>query len=227
MIPTYHKDIYQNTQEWLDLRLGLLTASNMKKVITPKTLEPANNDTMRAFAYSIAAQRAACFAEPQYESWDMQRGHLEEPIAIEMYCTNYADVERCGFITNTFDGAKIGYSPDGLVGDDGLIEVKSRGQELQFGTFVKNAVPCDFLVQIQTGLLVSRRRWCDFISYSNGMPLFVKRVEANPDVHDKILKAATAFELEVQDCLEAYKQNTKGVPVAPLRVFETGDEITL
>jgi hypothetical protein len=46
-------------------------------------------------------------------------------------------------------------------------------------------------------------------------------------VHDKILKAATAFELEVQDCLEAYKQNTKGVPVAPLRVFETGDEITL
>ncbi len=106
--------------------------------------------------------------------------------------------EKCGFITNDKWGFTIGYSPDGLVGTEGLIEGKSRKQKFQVETFIVNVagdtVPADFLIQVQTGLLVSERLWCDFLSYSGGLPL--ARIRAYPDeqIQEAILDAADAFE---------------------------------
>jgi len=77
---------------------------------------------------------------------------------------------------------------DGLVGKDGLIEIKSRIQKHQIKTIIDDEVPLEYMLQIQTGLIVSERKWCDFISYSNGMPMFVKRVYPIVEMQNKILE---------------------------------------
>ena len=74
-------------------------------------------------------------------------------------------------------GFKIGYSPDGLVGKDGLIEIKSRRPKKHLQTIIAGTVPAENMAQIQAGLLVSGRDWCDYISYCGGMRPWIKRVE--------------------------------------------------
>jgi hypothetical protein len=139
-------------------RAGILSASEMKTIITP-TLKIASNDKVRAHLYELLAQRVTGYVEPHFESYDMERGKFDEEHARAKYSEEYAEVEEVGFITNDKLGFTIGYSPDGLVGDDGLIEVKSRVQKWQMQTlieFVANQeVPADFLIQCQTGLFVA------------------------------------------------------------------------
>lgn len=203
MAITYHRDLVQGTQDWFDARKGMLTASEMKLIVTP-TLKVASNDKERAHLYELAAQRISGLIEPSYVGDDMLRGQEDEIDARDIYRENYAPTEEVGFITNDRWGFKIGYSPDGLVGDDGLIEIKSRRQKFQIETTVKHAVPVEHVIQVQTGLLVSERRWCDFISYSAGLPMVVIRVLPDPDIQEAILTAATSFEAKVQQTVESY-----------------------
>lgn len=192
MTITYHKEVIQGSDEWLQVRCGLLTASEMKLIITP-TLKVASNDKSVAHVYELAAQRITGYVEPHYISDDMLRGMDDESYARETYHENYAPVDTCGFITNDKFGFTLGYSPDGLVGDDGLIECKSRRQKYQVETIVTNAVPDEHKIQIQTGLLVSERKWCDYVSYCGGLPMAVIRVEADAVVQEAIIAAAKTF----------------------------------
>lgn len=200
---TIHPELIQGSDEWLAARRGHLTASEMKLIVTP-TLKPASNDKERAHLYELLAQRITGYVEPAYISDDMLRGQEEEFYARQAYAEHYAPVQEVGFITNDKWGFTIGYSPDGLVGDDGLIECKSRRQKYQIQTIVDDEVPADYMIQLQTGLLVSERKWIDFISYSGGLPMFVKRVEPIPEYHEAIIAAATAFEERLADKHLAY-----------------------
>lgn len=205
--PTYHNDIEQGTPEWLQIRLGILTASTMKQIITPSR-KPARNEKSRALAWELAAQRITQHIEPTFETSAMLRGHRDEVFARDLYSEKYAPATECGFITREFDGIKIGYSPDGLVGDAGLIEVKSRDQKYQLQTIVSDEVPEEYLAQIQTGLLITGREWLDFISWCGGMPMFVKRVYPDPAFHATIINAAAEFEIDVQSIVASYELNS-------------------
>jgi hypothetical protein len=145
----------------------LLTASEFDRIITP-TLKIADNVKSRAHLWEMAAQRISRYVEPQYISDAMLRGQEDEIKARDAYSKHYAPVEQCGFVTNNKWGFTLGCSPDGLVGDDGMIEVKSRCQKFQVETIVEGKMPDDFLLQVQGELLVTQREWCDFISYSAG-----------------------------------------------------------
>lgn len=199
----YYTNLQQGSDEWLAARCGLLTASEMKHILTP-TLKVASNDKERAHVWEIAAQRITKYVEPSYISDDMLRGMNDEILAREKYSEAYAPVEECGFILRDFGSFSIGASPDGLVGVDGLIECKSRRQRFQFETIVGAQCPLDYMLQVQTLLLVSDRKWLDFISYSGGMPMVTIRVKPDPIVHDAILDAATAFEARVAEKIAAY-----------------------
>lgn len=198
----YHYDVEQGTAEWMKLRTGLLTASEMDRILTP-TLKVANNDKTRQHLYELLAQRITGYVEETYESWDILRGREDEMEARLVYSREYEPVTECGFITNDEWGFKLGYSPDGLVGDDGLIECKSRKQKYQVQTIVeyaaKNTIPTDFMLQHQTGLVVSKRKWIDFISYSGGLPMSTTRVNLLPEYEDAILAAAEKFEADLAD----------------------------
>lgn len=203
MTITYHPDLVQGSDEWLAARCGLLTASEMKLILTP-TLKVANNDKTRAHVWELLAQRLTRYVEPHYVSDDMLRGQEDEWEAVRLYAENYAPIERTGFITNNRWGFTLGYSPDALVGDDGLLECKSRRQKFQIQTIAGNECPEDFWLQVQTGLLVSERKWLDFISYSGGLPMFVHRVEPCAETQDAIVRAATEFEARIAECERDY-----------------------
>ena len=175
MATRIHDDVIQGTDEWLDLRRGILTASEMKKIITPKKLVLSSGAI--SHIHELSAQRISGYTEPAYISDDMMRGSIDEEYARKAYEEHKGvSVGTCGFITNDDFGFTIGYSPDGLVGDHGLIEIKSRRQKYQIETVLSGGVPEEYMLQIQTGLIVSGRAWCDFVSFSGGLPLYVFRV---------------------------------------------------
>jgi len=204
---TYHEEIVQGSDEWLSLRCGLLTASEMKLILTP-TLKLASNDKERAHTYQLLAQRLTKYVEPSYSSDDMLRGKDEEIEARFLYSQTYAPVREVGFVTNDKFGFVVGYSPDGLIGEDGQLEVKSRSQKYQFETIIENAeqqtIPTDFVLQVQTGLLVTERKWCDFVSYCGGAHMLTVRVYPDLEIQERIVSAAAAFEKRIAEKIDKY-----------------------
>lgn len=207
----YFPEMIQGSDEWHSARCGLLTASEMKHIITPKKLEYAQNDKEKGHLYELAAQRVNNYVEPSYIGDDMLRGQDDESYARETYHEHYAPVETCGFITNDSFGFMLGYSPDGLVGDDGQIECKSRKQKYQMETISTDTVPEEYVIQLQTGLLVSGRKWCDFISYCGGMPMFVKRVYPDDKIQGAIKKVAGIFHEKLDKIIVGYADRIKGM----------------
>lgn len=202
---TIHRDYIQGSDEWLAARCGLLTASEMSLIVTPATLKVANNDKSRAHLFELLAQRITNYVEPAYISDDMLRGIEDEVLAQNLYNEHFAPVERVGFVTNDEWGFTLGCSPDGLIGDDGGIEIKSRRQKFQVGTIIDNEVPDEFAIQIQTTLLVTRRKWWDFISYSGGLPMIPIRVYPDAAIQGAIIDAAAAFETKLAEKLVTYR----------------------
>jgi len=94
--PVYHHDLVQGTDEWLQTRLGLLTASEMKKQFTA-SLARANNDTSRGHVYEIMGERISQDIGDNFMSYDMARGHQEEELALDKYSEKYEQVTACGF----------------------------------------------------------------------------------------------------------------------------------
>jgi len=222
---SYHHDIEQGSEEWHALRCGILTASEMKLIVTP-TLKPASNDKERAHLFELLGQRITQHTEPRYISDDMLRGQDDEIEARIRYAEHYAPVTECGFVTNDDLGFVIGYSPDGLVDDDGLIECKSRRQKFQVETILADKVPEEYMLQIQTGLLVTGREWLDFVSYCAGLPMFVKRVFPDARYQDAIIAAAIGFEYRLQIAQEKYAAWLDRQPVVINTVRTIQEEIT-
>ena len=218
---TYHWDLVQGTDEWLEARLGVLTASEMKHLFTKK-LAPSKAETAKTHMYKLASERINRVIEDNYVSHDMERGKFEEMEACMVYIDKVAPLKGCGFITNDKWGFKLGFSPDGLVGDDGMIEAKSRAAKFQVRTIFDsvingNKAPDEFMLQMQTGMMVAEREWCDFLSYSNGMPMAVVRVEPDPDLQSMIIDVASEFEANMKTLMQKYGQAL----VSDARLFPT------
>ena len=229
MTITYHNDLIQGSDEWHAARCGQLTASEMRLLVnipaeetrikkdgTPykqRGMTPAANDKTRAHVWELLAQRLTRYVEPSYIGDAMLRGWRDEILARDLYSQHYAPVTEAGFITNDQWGFTLGYSPDGLVGDDGLIECKSRAQKFQIQTIAEDEVPAEFMLQLQTGLLVTGRAWVDFISYSGGLPMFVKRVLPDMEIQGAIIDAATAFENTLAERANDYEDSLMSMPV--------------
>lgn len=211
-------DLIQGTDEWHDQRRGIVTASVVGRLLTA-TGKPANNDTSRTLTAQLVAERITGWTDPVYVSDDMLRGTEDEPRAVDVYAEHFAPVTSTGFMVRDDWGFRIGYSPDGLVGDDGLIEVKSRRAKKQLQTILEDAVPAENMAQIQCGLLVSGRAWCDYVSYCGGMPLYVKRVEPDPEWFDVIVAAVDMFEENAERMVADYEAATANLP-ATERIVE-------
>lgn len=211
MTLTIHPDLIQGSDAWLDQRRGLLTASTIGRLVTPKTIQPADNPESRSLTTLLAAERITGWTEPTYINDDMLRGLDDEPRARGHYAKHYAPVTEAGFITEDRWGFTIGYSPDGLVGDDGLIEVKSRRAKAQLATILADEVPLENFAQLQCGLLVTGRQWIDYVSYSGGMPMYVKRVYPQQKWFDAITEAAAIFEDNVAEMIRTYNESITGL----------------
>jgi predicted phage-related endonuclease len=211
MSAKYYYDLAQGTDEWLEARLGLITASRVKDLLTG-TFKISKDKKIKMFAYELASQRINKRIEESYMSWDMERGHIEEGLARDMYEEKTGEkVKECGFITTDDLGFDFGFSPDGLVGDNGIIEIKGRQPKFQIQTFISGKVPSEYMLQCQTGLWASEREWCDFIQFSNGMPLFVKRVYPDYELMEVAKEAIGLFEETICEIVDGYKLATEGL----------------
>lgn len=159
---------------------------------------------------TLVAERITGYVEPMQTSKDMERGNLDEPYARDVYSERYAPATQLGFMVRDFGNYSIGYSPDGLVGDDGLLEIKSRKQKIQLATFLDDEVPAENMAQLQTGLLVSGRDWIDYMSYTGGMPPYIKRVYPSNAWFSVIHEAAARLEIVAADMLDKYLKATEG-----------------
>ncbi len=90
-------------------------------------------------------------------------------------------MEQIGFITD--DKELYGCSPDGLIGTDGMVEIKCRKAEIQVNTIIKSVPHSENIAQIQGQMWIAGRVWCDYVSYHPDLPLFVYRVKADPVLH--------------------------------------------
>ncbi len=177
-----------------------------------QVLTTASGDDAKSLTLLLAAERITGYTDPTYMSDDMLRGIEDEPLAVDKYAEHYAPVVTTGFMVRDDWGFSIGYSPDGVVGDDGLVEVKSRRQKNQLSTVLDDQVPAVNMAQLQCGLLISGRAWIDYISYSGGMALWKKRVLPDRRWFAAIVAAVDAFEASAAEMVATYRTATEGLP---------------
>lgn len=205
-------ELEQGSPEWLAARCGIVTASVVGQLITPKTVKPAVNDYSRGLTATLVAERITGHVEPIQVSQAMLRGQMDEPYARDSYSEHHAPATEVGFMVRDFTLFKIGYSPDGLVGDDGLIEIKSRAQKKHLQTILADEAPLENMAQMQTGLLVSGREWIDYVSFCSGMPLWTKRVLPDKRWFEAITDAVASFELAAELMIDKYQAATENLP---------------
>lgn len=174
----YH-ELEQNTPEWYEARCGIITASEMKAVLSNgRGNKPSK--TRITYMNKLIAERLTKLPTESATSRDMERGHMLEPEVADLYdITSEYPTTKVGFIRNFDDLGGVGYSPDRLVGESGLVEIKTRNPHLQVEFLYNNAIPDespDFhYTQCQCGLWVSEREWIDYASYSVNMGFHVIR----------------------------------------------------
>jgi hypothetical protein len=189
-------------------RIDVATARGQE---SPPVIEVADNETSRALTATLVAERISGFTEDTPMTSDMWRGVGLEPIARDTYYDRHAPVTTAGFMVRDDWGFRIGYSPDGLVGDDGLIEIKAPRAKTHVLTVLADEVPMHHMAQLQTGLLVSGRQWIDFIPFVGGLPMWVKRVYPDMAWFAAIEEAVTTFEANAAVMVAAYETATTGL----------------
>ena len=133
-----------------------------------------------------------------YSNAHMERGKVMEEEACEMYSfTREISLTKVGFIRN----GRVGCSPDRLIGNDGMVEAKTKLPHLQIEVLLADKLPSEHVHQVQGGLWVAEREWCDFLSYWPGLPMFVTRVYRDQPYIEKLAKEVSAF-LDEMDGLE-------------------------
>lgn len=191
------EDLEQRTPEWLAARAGIVTASQIGALITAKTIKPSSGETAQSLIARLAAERITGRVEETPQTWPMQQGVLEEPRARAAYMQQFdVDVTELGFMRRDWDLGSLGYSPDGMVGDHGLIEIKTMSPHRHVKHAARDMVPPEHMAQLQAGLFVSGRDWIDFISWCPGLPMWTRRV----------VREAT-WQLTIQDVVEAATQS--------------------
>lgn len=195
-------EIVQGSPEWFAARLGKVTASRVADVVA--TLKSGGYGASRAtYMGQLIAERLTGTPQETYTNGAMQWGIETEPEARDAYefrCD--AEVTQVGFIehpTIPMSGA----SPDGLVGEDGLVEIKAPNTATHIDTLLTGKVPDKYVTQMQWQMACTGRQWCDFASYDPRMPesmrLFVKRIPHDPKKIEYLEKEVSMFLAELAE----------------------------
>lgn len=189
----------QRSKEWLDLRVGVVTASAAHKL--------SRADLKTRYCYQIMAEllTGTCIPIPVNE--DMQRGIDLEPEACSWYEEETeTKVEHVGFVYKDSDH-KVGCSPDGLVGQQGLVEFKCPRSYIHLQN-VERGPRIEYERQIQFQMWVTGRAWCDFVTYNKDMPKelkgFIHRIPRNENMIEKIEKDVTNLLMKIDKFFDRY-----------------------
>jgi putative phage-type endonuclease len=193
-------DFPQRSDEWYEVRRGVPTASSFDKIVTTGGLP---SKSRQKFLYQLAAEKVSGLTDDKFQSQAMIQGVEREDTSRKFYeLIRGVEVKEIGFCTT--DDGKYGCSPDGIVGDNGLIEIKCPLGGTHVGYFMdQGECPLEYFAQVQGQLLVTGREWCDFISYYPGLKPVIVREEPNTQFQ-KLLKKE--LELFCEDLEKLVKQ---------------------
>ena len=200
-------EIVQGTADWHALRLGKATASRIADIVAKtKTGWGASRTNYLA---QLVAERLTGATSESFTNSAMKWGNEVEPDARAAYEFHAdIDVAQVAFVEHP-SIAMTGASPDGLVGDDGLVEVKCPQTATHIETLLGQTVPGKYVTQMQWQMACTGRRWCDFASYDPRLPetmrLFVKRVERDDVLIASLEKDVAEFLAEVEAKVEALR----------------------
>lgn len=172
----------QGSPEWFAARKGIPTASNFDKILTPKTQKPSSS--IDEYIYELIAE-SRCLTPPpsEYRSAAMQHGVQYEREARHWYeLERGVDVRQVGFCVEHFGPeptGRFGCSPDGLVGEDGGLELKCPTGKVHVKYLLAGVLPDEHKCQVHGCLAVTGRQWWDYLSYCPGLPPLLVRVTPN------------------------------------------------
>lgn len=177
----------QGSPEWFGCRAGIPTASAFDKIITSTGKASTQADT---YINQLLCEQMAGQSEGLEPTEWMLRGIEMEAEARSFYeLETGRDVEQVGFIV----GDGCGCSPDGVIGDDGLIEIKCPKPTTHVGYLRAGKLPSKYVPQVQGQLWVCGRDWCDFLSYCPGLPPLLVRVDRDQGFIDSLSAAMLKF----------------------------------
>lgn len=204
-----HEDIEQGTAEWQALRLGKITGSSFAKLMGTAAAK-------EKYLYDRAAEivtGSRCDSDESACNAHMTRGSEFEEIALMKYTVaTLNEVQKVGFVQlNEF----VGCSPDGLVGEDGMVEVKVPDSNNYFRQVLEiscdgvKAIPKDYYVQMQFNMFVCDRKWCDYVLYNpkheaSGRSLFIQRVERDEKMQSIIASTIDESVAKVKGYTQKY-----------------------
>lgn len=196
----------QRSEEWFQARLGKVTASRVADVLAK--IKSGESASRRNYKIQLVSERLTGERQETYINQAMQDGIDREFYARERYVQQHGEVEEVGFIQHPT--LEAGASPDGMVGTDGILEIKCPMGSTHTETLMTQEIPSKYIPQVQFQLLVTGRKWCDFVSYNPMFPehlqLFVKRVEADPVYQKELESEVKQFLSEVDDVINKLKE---------------------
>lgn len=192
----------QGTPEWYAARLGIPTASEFDTVMA-KGKGGGESKTRRTYMLKLAGERITMQPMYSYSNDHMERGKEMEGEARDLYAM-VSEVEpvQVGFLRR----GEAGASPDSLIGDNGMLEIKTKLAHLQLECLLDDELPSEHKAQCQGQLWIAEREWVDFVSYWPGLPLFVRRVFRD-DVYIKQIETAVGvFNGELAQLIDRVRQ---------------------
>lgn len=210
-------DIEQGTPVWFAARCGLPTASRFKDI-----LAKGEGKTRLSYLRTLAGEILTGEPAESYSNPYMERGHEQEPAARADYAfLTDATLTRIGFARN----GRKGCSPDSLVGNDGILEVKTAMAAIQVGYIIKGDFPPEHKAQTQGALWVCERDWVDIAIYSPGLPLFVKRASRDEAYIRDLDKEVARFCEELDETVERVR--SYGLPPTPALKAKFADSLLM
>jgi putative phage-type endonuclease len=194
-------EVEQRSNEWFALRLGKVTASRVADLMA-KT-KTGYSATRENYMAQLVVERISNSQAESFTNAAMQWGTDQEPYARAEYeATQGAMVEECGFVSHpTIEMA--GASPDGLVGDDGLIEIKCPNTATMIDVLLTGVVASKYNTQMQFQMACTGRQWCDYVVFDPRMPakaqMFIKRVARDEAFIEEMEAEVTKFLSEVAE----------------------------
>lgn len=195
-------DCEQGTPEWHESRRGLVTAS-MFGTVMAKGKDGGTSQTRKTYMHKLAGEIITGELSEGYSNEHMQRGKDMEAEARQTYAFIHgAQPQLVGFVVNGRKGA----SPDSLLGDAGVLEIKTKLPHLMIECILKDEFPSEHKAQCQGALWVAEREWIDIAVYWPKMPLFVKRAYRDEDYIKKLSDAVDTFNDELDAVVERIRR---------------------
>ena len=193
-----YKDLIQGTPEWFAIRKGKATASHAQAIGN-------NGKGLETYIIEIMAEYLSSGEKEHYSNEHTERGNELEPTARSMYeLENDCEVEQIGFCElNDF----IGCSPDGLIGTDGMIEIKCPEDKVYFNILMNEKIDSAYDWQCQMNMLILKRKWCDLIFYNPNFEKSMKIFRLDPDekMHEALKKGFEIVETRIKELKNKYK----------------------